>query len=127
MCVKALVAVACLVALGGCASWGARLPTKPGVYSVTVQPVHTAQSDIHATYIHPDRERHPGYLVIFVTGDDGWFGTSRAVFSHLADAGYSIAGFSAPEALRDLDDSERISIARAAQALKELYAQAKQH
>jgi dienelactone hydrolase len=117
----------CLLALVGCASSGARLPTKPGVYSVTVQSVHTAQNDIHATYVHPDREHHPGYLVVFFTGDDGWFGTSRALFTHLADEGYMTAGFSAPETLRGVDDSKPISIVRAAQALQELYAQAKLH
>lgn len=94
---------------------------------MTVQPVHTAYREIHATYVRPEQDRHPGYLVLFVTGDDGWFGTSRAVFTHLADEGYTLAGFSAPEALRGLADSDRVSTARAAQGLKELYAQAKRH
>lgn len=92
-----------------------------------VQPVHTPQRDIHATYVRPEQGRHPGYLVLFVTGDDGWFGTSRALFTHLADEGYTLAGFSAPEALRGVTDSDRVSTGRAAQGLKELYAQAKQH
>jgi len=117
----------CLVALAGCAGSGARISSKPGKYTVTVQSVHTALRDIHATYVRPEQDRHPGYLVMFVTGDDGWFGTSRAVFTHLADEGYTLAGFNAPEALRGVTDSERISTARAAQELKDLYAQAKQH
>ena len=57
----------------------------------------------------------------------GWFGTSRALFSHLAEGGYELAGFSAPEALGDVPSSgERVSTARAAQGLKALYARAKQ-
>jgi dienelactone hydrolase len=64
---------------------------------------------------------------MFVTGDDGWFGTSRAVFSHLADEGYTLAGFSAPEALDGVDESVRVSTARAAEGLKDLYSQAKRH
>jgi dienelactone hydrolase len=127
MCARSFLAVACLVALAGCANLGARLSSKPGAYTVTVQPVHAPHRDIHATYVRPEQDRHRGYLVMFVTGDDGWFGTSRAVFAHLADEGYTLAGFSAPEALDGVDESERVSTARAAQGLKELYAQAKQH
>jgi dienelactone hydrolase len=127
MCARSLLAATCLVALAGCAGAGARLSSKPGAYTVMVQPVHTAYREIHATYVRPEQDRHPGYLVLFVTGDDGWFGTSRAVFTHLADEGYTLAGFSAPEALRGVADSDRVSTARAAQGLKELYAQAKRH
>jgi dienelactone hydrolase len=64
-------------------------------------------------------------LVVFATGDDGWFGTSGALFEHLADEGYAIAGFSAPEVLKPVSDSERVSTAQAAQGLKELFAVAK--
>jgi len=59
-----------------------------GEYTVAVQPVHTPRREIRATYVHPARLRHPGYVVVFTTGDDGWFGTSRAVFAHLVGQGY---------------------------------------
>ena len=124
---RTLIAAAILIALAGCIGYGARLASKPGEYTVNVQPVHTALNEIHATYVRPEHERHPGYLVMFVTGDDGWFGTSRAVFTHLAEQGYTLAGFSSPEALRGVEDSDRFSTARAAQGLKELYSQAKEH
>jgi fermentation-respiration switch protein FrsA (DUF1100 family) len=124
---KTLIAVVCLAALAGCASMGARLSSKPGEYTVTVQSVHAPHRDVHATYVRPVQERHPGYLVMFVTGDDGWFGTSRAVFTHLADEGYTLAGFSAPEAIDGVSESVRVSTARAAEGLKDVYAQAKQH
>ena len=118
--------VTCLIVLAGCV--GARLASKPGAYDVTVQPVHMPLSEIHATLVRPKHDRHPGYLVVFVTGDDGWFGTSAAVFGHLADEGYTLAGFSAPEALRPIASSGgRVSTVSAAQGLKELYAQAKRH
>ncbi len=124
---KSLFAVACLVALVGCAGLGARLASKPGEYTVTVQPVHAPHRDIHATYVRPNQNRHPGYLVMFVTGDDGWFGTSRALFTHLADEGYTLAGFSAPEALQGVAESVRVSTARAAEGMQDLFAQARQH
>lgn len=124
---RTLWAIAGLISLAGCASFGARMSSKQGEYTVTVQPVHAPHRDIHATYVRPVQDRHPGYLVMFVTGDDGWFGASRAVFTHLASEGYTLAGFSAPEALDGVDESQRVSTTRAAQGLKALYAQAKQH
>ncbi|MFL6548067.1 MAG: alpha/beta hydrolase family protein [Povalibacter sp.] len=123
---KSLFCAACLIVVAGCTH--PRLASKPGVYTVTVQPVHTAHNEIHATYVRPLTSQHSGYLVVFATGDDGWFGTSRALFVHLAERGYTLAGFSAPEALRDIVQSDqRIGTGEAAQALKELYAQAKRH
>jgi dienelactone hydrolase len=96
------------------------------VFAVTVQPVHTLGREIHATYVRPVQDRHPGYLVVFATGDDGWLGTSHALFKHLAEEGYTMAGFSSPEALQEIARSgERISTSRAAQELKDLYARAK--
>ena len=98
------------------------------MYAVTVLPVHTLGREIHATYVRPEHDLHRGYLVVFATGDDGWFGTSHAVFKHLAEEGYTLAGFSSPEALQEIARSgERISTARAAQELKDLYAQMKRH
>ncbi|RPH55031.1 MAG: hypothetical protein EHM84_00375, partial [Lysobacterales bacterium] len=69
---------------------------------------------------------HPGCFMVFATGDDGWFGTSAAVFEHLAEEGYTIAGFSAPEVIRPIASSgTRVSTAQAAHGLKRLYARAK--
>jgi dienelactone hydrolase len=116
----------CLAALAGCL--GPRLSSEPGMYAVTVQPVHTLGREIDAVYVRPEQDRHPGFLVVFATGDDGWLGTSHAVFKHLAEAGYTMMGFSSPEALQEIARSgQRISTARAAQELKDLYAQAKRH
>jgi dienelactone hydrolase len=121
-----LFAAICLTFLAGCI--GPRLTSEPGVYEVTVQPVHTLGREIDAVYVRPAHDRHPGYLVVFATGDDGWLGTSHAVFRHLAEAGYTMMGYSSPEALQEIARSgARISTARAAQELKDLYAQAKHH
>ena len=75
---RAPFAAACLAILAGCSS--ARLSSEPGLYTVTVQPVHTLGREIDAICVHPVHDRHPGFLVVFATGDDGWFGTSHAVF-----------------------------------------------
>ncbi len=50
------------------------------------------------------------------------------MFTHLADEGYTLAGFSAPgSSSRELADSERVGTTRAAEGLKDLYSQAKRH
>ena len=124
MSARPLFTATLLIILTGCA--GAHLASKPGVYSVEVQRIQAAAREIHATYIRPVQPRHPGYLLVFATGDAGWFGTSDALIEHLAQEGYTIAGFSAPEALRPIARSdELVSTTQAAQGLKELYAQAK--
>src|SRR5262245_44680999 len=123
MSTKCMFGSLCAFVLAGCA--GGHIASKPGVYDVTVQPVRTARRDVHATYVRPVQARHPGYVMVFATGDDGWFGTSRTIFKHLADEGYEIAGFSSPEVLRPIGAAERVSTSRAAQGLKELFAQVK--
>ena len=86
--IRLLAAVCLAVILAGCL--GPRLTSVPGVYDVTVQPVHTLGREINAIDVRPVHDRHPGYLVVFATGDDGWLGTSHAVFRHLAEQGYTI-------------------------------------
>lgn len=121
-----LFAAMALLALSGCGA--PFLPSKQGVYSVSPEKVTVEGRSIRATYVRPAGNRHPGLLVVFCTGDGGWFGTSSALFRHLAEEGYTVAGFSAPQILRPLSRSgERASVARAAQGLEEIYAQARSH
>lgn len=108
-----------LVSFAGSA--GAYLSSRPGAYEVSSAPIHAGQRDIPATCVRPLKDQHPGYLLVFVTGDDGWFGTSSAVFAQLAEEGYMIAGINAPEVLEPtVHSGERVSTARAAHALKDL-------
>jgi type IV secretory pathway VirJ component len=122
-----LVAIAsCSLALAGC--FDTHLASKPGVYQVTSESLPAERRPIPVVLVHPVRDQHPGYLVVFATGDDGWSGTSAALFEHLADQGYTLAGFSAPEVLSPILGSEdRVSTRQAAQGLKEMYALARRH
>lgn len=114
------------IALSGCT--GAHLASKSGAFTVTTEEVPTDQRVIHATYVQPVQDRHPGYLLVFTTGDAGWWSTSGVIFEHLAEAGYTIAGFSAPEILEPVKKFEgRVSTARAAKALDEMYAHVRKH
>jgi dienelactone hydrolase len=122
---RRLLAAACVFSLaGGCT--GTSLTSKPGAYTVSVQPIKVAGREIHATYVRPAHPAHPGYLVVFATGDAGWLGTSHELFGHLAEQGYTVAGFNAPEIIKPVKRSgERVSTTQAAQGLNEAYGQAK--
>ena len=123
MPVRKYLAAACLVILAGCAP---ELASKPGAYKVSKEPVEVAGHKFSLTYVRPTEDRHPGYLVVFATGDAGWWGTSHELFAHLAQQGYVIAGFNAPEILKPIVRSEeRMSTADAAQGLAQAYAHAK--
>jgi len=107
-------------------SAGASLKSEPGAFDAAERELHVGSRTIHATYVTPAQPRHAGYLVVFATGDGGWRGTSNEVFEHLAEQGYTIAGFSAPEIIKRVKHSdERVSTAQAAERLGEAYGQAK--
>jgi len=65
-----LAVTCCLIALAGCAD--THLASKPGVYQVISQNLHAAKRSIPVVLVHPVHDKHPGYLVVFATGDDGW-------------------------------------------------------
>ena len=112
------IAIACSACAG--------LQSKPGVYEITKDSIKEGPRRIPLIYARPATVKHPDYLVVFATGDAGWLGASGAVFRHLAEQGYTIAGFSAPEVLEPIKRSgQRVSTAQAALGLKELYARAK--
>jgi dienelactone hydrolase len=121
---KSFFAATCLILLASCTGPG--LASKPGAYNVSKQAITADGRVIHATYVMPLQPRHQGYLVVFATGDAGWWGASHELFEHLAEQGYMIAGFSAPELVKPIKNSgERVSTERAARGLGEAYAQAK--
>jgi len=118
------LATACLILTAGSA--GAALQSKPGVYDVSKEPFKTGQREIHVTYVRPVQPRHPDFLIVFATGDGGWRATSLDLMEHLAEAGYSIAGFSAPDIIKPVKRSgERMSTDHAAQRFKAAYARAR--
>jgi len=85
----AVLAVFVAVALGGCQE----IPPRSGIYDVRVVPVTLSQISLPVTMVTPRSQRHEGLLILFATGDDGWFFTSRYLLQHLAASGYTIAAF----------------------------------
>jgi fermentation-respiration switch protein FrsA (DUF1100 family) len=115
--------VAVCVCLAGC---GGRLATRPGRFEVRRQTVSLAKRDFTATYVTPATRLHPDRLVIFCTGDAGWFGASGAVFERLAEMGYDAAGFNAREMLKPVRESgEKVGLSRSAELLDGLFRQAR--
>jgi dienelactone hydrolase len=111
-----------LLTLAGC--FDTHLSSKPGVYEVTSESLPGSKRPIPVVLVHQHHDQHPGFLVVYTTGDDGWSGTSAALFKHLADQGYTVAGFSAPEILAPLD-GQLVHTRDAAHALEETYALAR--
>jgi type IV secretory pathway VirJ component len=121
---RRLFAATFLILLAGCA--GAGFASKPGAYTVSEQSLEAAGREIHVTYVRPVQPRHPGDLIVFATGDAGWRGTSHELLEHLAEQGYAIAGFNAPEIIKPIKRSgASVSTAEAARGLAETYARAK--
>ena len=115
-----LLAVGCLVILSGCVD--SHVVSKPGAYEVTTVNLPGPHHTVPGVLVHPVHDRHPGYLAVFVTGDDGWSGTSSAVFGHLADEGYSLVGFSAPAILEQVvSGGHLVSTRDAARGLQAMY------
>jgi type IV secretory pathway VirJ component len=109
------------LALAGCAT--TPLVSKPGAFEARRARVAFRSREIPVTYIVPAEPRHPGYFVVFATGDGGWHGTSVALFSHLADQGYLLAGLSSPEVLnRSQKPRRRFSPTQATANLANLFA-----
>ena len=65
--------------------------------------VHERPLTVHVT---SDPSRPTDDLLIYVTGDGGWRGKDREVYTQLQLWGYSVAGFSAPEYLESLPGEE---------------------
>jgi len=114
----------CLAALacGACAG----LQSKPGVYEITTEQFKEGSRRIPLIYARPVEVKHPGYVVVFATGDGGWRSVSLDVFDHLAALGYLCAGVNSPDAVKPVKRAgEKVSTARAAERVKAAFSQAK--
>ena len=114
-------ALAVTLALTGCA--GTALTTKPGVFEAERVRVAFRNRELPVTYVKPAEPHHPGYFVVFATGDGGWHGPSATLFAHLAEQGYLLAGLSSPEVLnRAQKPRRRFSPTQATANLADLFA-----
>lgn len=94
-------------ALAASACWHRVPPLDP---SEPVQSEAAVQFDDYSVRLHLSRPcavdlLHP--LLLYATGDGGWRGKDKDAFAHLAQWGYPVAGFSAPDYLKRLVRKER--------------------
>jgi fermentation-respiration switch protein FrsA (DUF1100 family) len=111
-----------LLLLSGCAG----LASRPGVFDASRREIVVGGRTYHPTYVKPLASAPENLLVAFFTGDAGWMGTSGMLFSHLAEAGYPLAGFDSREALKPIKKSgEAVSVSEAADSIEQEIGRAK--
>ena len=92
--------------LAGCAG---PLHSKPGTYEARTVPVKFLGREIEVTYVTPQVPRTRDVLILFASGDAGYFGVSSAMIEHLAEEHYFLVTYDA----RQLVARERKSKSRA--------------
>ena len=92
-----LIACICASACGGRVPAPAS-PALPIRESVTTVTLHGRSLDLHLAL--PATASHPDVLVLYASGDGGWFGAAVDMWRQVAKAGYATAGFSARSFMR---------------------------
>jgi hypothetical protein len=100
----ALLAIASF--LTGCAG---PLHSRPGVFEARTSPVRIAGRDLRVTYVTPASPRTREVLILFATGDAGYWGVSGELVEHLAEQRFYLVTYDA----RQLVARERKSHTRA--------------
>ena len=109
--------------LAGCMG---HFASKPGIYDTSHDRVEFPKRTLDVTYAKPVSPKSP-VLVVFATGDAGWFGVCSDVFEHLAEKGYYMAGFDSKEFVKhNRTTGERTSIQESAKGMATAFAHAKQ-
>ena len=91
-----------LVAAAFLATSCAAIGPKPGVYDVKDVEAKLPHRSMGVTLVTP---AHPGGskpLVLFATGDAGWFGTSTTILKHIAERGYPVAAYNSRKVVADI-------------------------
>jgi len=93
-----LVAGACHGLTGCVTAPPSTQPTPPPRESVTAVPLHGRNLELHL--LRPAAPSRPDVLVVYASGDGGWFGAAIDQWRQIARDGYAVAGFSARSFLR---------------------------
>jgi hypothetical protein len=123
------LALCVLLATASCAG-GSHLDVTPGPRSRTFTTTATLRGqpfELHLTA--PPQPRAPDVLVLYASGDGGWFGAAVDMFKAVGDAGFYAVGISSrtlmhrkgpggqPLTVADLADDYRVVIDRATEVL----------
>jgi hypothetical protein len=108
-------ALALVFGASGCAG---PLQSRPGAFEARTAPIRIAGRNFSVTYVTPATPRTRDFLILFASGDAGYFGVSGEVIAHLAEQGYYLVTYDA----RQLVAREKKSRTRARiQQLAALY------
>src|SRR5262245_22474762 len=120
--VRVFLAALLAIALSACQE----IPSRPGTYDVRVVTAELPQISLPVTLVTPRSQHHAGLLIVFVTGDDGWFFTSRYLLQHMAESGYTIAAFDSTRVTAAAESRHaKVQPIQAANAMDMLLVQAK--
>jgi fermentation-respiration switch protein FrsA (DUF1100 family) len=115
-----LATAVALAPLVGCASG---ISSLAGVYTAHGQRIVLADRELNLTYLTPVKPRSPGFLILFATGDAGWFGVSGSIVEHLAEQGCYVTAYDSRELLAETKRSgKKESVADAAAAVESIIA-----
>jgi virulence protein VirJ len=81
-----------VVGLSGCAG---PLQSRPGEFAARTAPVRIAGRNLSVTYVTPAAPHTRDFLILFASGDAGYFGVSGDVIEHLAEQGYFLVTYDA--------------------------------
>src|SRR5580765_4680599 len=81
-----------VVGLSGCAG---PLQSRPGAFAARTAPVRIAGRNLSVTYVTPAVPHTRDFLILFASGDAGYFGVSGDVIEHLAEQGYFLVTYDA--------------------------------
>ena len=114
------------LALPGPAACAAHLASKPGVFEVENKEAKLAAFTLPLTCVKPAHPRSPVYMVLYATGDAGWYGAAGAMFTHMAEQGFYVAAFDSREAVKASKRSGHLTeIPDAAAAVDSIIVQAR--
>lgn len=93
----AVFGLAAVVALAsawlcGCAG---PLQSMPGTFVARTVPIKIAGRDLEVTYVTPDVPRQREALIVFASGDAGYWGVSGEIIEHLAEQRYYLVTYDA--------------------------------
>lgn len=80
----------------------AAIGPKPGVYDVKDVEAKLPHRSMEVTLVAPAAHGASKPLVLFATGDAGWFGTSSTILKHIAERGYPVAAYNSRKVVADI-------------------------
>jgi dienelactone hydrolase len=99
-CRSTLAVLLVALALFQVAACAGHFASRSGVYATHDETMSLPRGSFEVKYATPAKPRSPVSMILFATGDAGWWGTSGTIFEHLAEEGYYVAAYDSREIVR---------------------------